>query len=219
MSFFYSNLSKAMPLSHRLGGILMHKTYGYARVSCKDQHHDRQLDALNSFGVDQIFIDHQSGKNFDRPQYKRLLRKLKANDVLIIKSIDRLGRNYIEILEQWRVITKDKGADIIVLDMPILDTRQHKDIIGTLITDLVLQIMSAFAQLEHDFIHKRQAEGILAAKARGVKFGRRPLPKPDNYNDVVALWKDGKISGRSAAKMLGVSNYTFIRWMRKDANK
>ena len=181
----------------------MAHTYGYARTSSKDQHEDRQIIALNSFGVDQIFVDQQSGKDFNRPQYKKLLRKLKAGDTLVVKSIDRLGRNYTEILEQWRVITKDKGADIVILDTPLLDTRQRQDIIGTLIADLVLQIMSAFAQLEHDFIKQRQAEGIAAAKARGVKFGRQPLPKPDNYDDVVALWKDGKISGRKAAKLPG----------------
>ena len=197
----------------------MAHTYGYARVSSKDQNADRQLIALKNFGVDQIFVDQQSGKNFDRPQYQRLLRKLKANDILVIKSIDRLGRNYAEILEQWRVITKDKGTAIVVLDTPLLDTRQRQDIIGTLIADLILQIMSAFAQIERDFIRQRQAEGIAAAKARGVKFGRQPLPKPDNYDDVVALWKDGKISGRKAAKLLGVSNFTFIRWTRNDDKK
>ena len=197
----------------------MSKTYGYARVSSKDQHEDRQILALNSFGVDQIFVDQQSGKNFDRPQYKKILRKLKHSDVLVVKSIDRLGRNYAEILEQWRVITKDKGAAIVVLDTPLLDTRQRQDIIGTLITDLVLQIMSAFAQIERDFIRQRQAEGIAAAKARGVKFGRQPIPKPDNYPEVYALWKAGKISGRKAAKLLSVSNFTFIRWTRSDAEK
>ena len=197
----------------------MHKTYGYARTSSKDQREDRQIIALQNFGVDQIFVDHQSGKDFDRPQYKKLLRKLKHNDTIVVKSIDRLGRNYQEILEQWRVITKDKRADIVVLDTPLFDTRQRQDIIGTLIADLVLQIMSAFAQLERDFIRQCQAEGIAAAKARGVKFGRQPLPKPDNYDNVVALWKDGKISGRKAAKLLGVSNFTFIRWIRNDSNK
>ena len=196
----------------------MSKTYGYARISSKDQREDRQIIALQNFGVDIIFVDHQSGKDFDRPQYKKLLRKIKHNDTIVVKSIDRLGRNYAEILEQWRVITKDKGAAIVVLDTPLLDTRQRQDIIGTLIADLVLQIMSAFAQLERDFIRQRQAEGIAAAKARGVKFGRQPLPKPGNYNDVVALWKDGKISGRKAAKLLGVSNFTFIRWPRNNAD-
>ena len=165
----------------------MSKIYGYARISSRDQNEERQLIALNRFGVDIIFIDQQSGKDFNRPQYKKLLRKLKPNDVLVVKSIDRLGRNYVEILEQWRVITKDKGAAIVVIDTPLLDTRQRQDIIGTLIADLVLQIMSAFAQIERDFIRQRQAEGIAAAKVRGVKFGRKPLPRPDNYTEVYAL--------------------------------
>ena len=193
--------------------------FGYARISAKDQREDRQIIALENFGVDQIFIDRQSGKDFDRPQYKRLLRRLKATDVLVVKSIDRLGRNYSDILNQWRIITKDKGAGIVVLDMPILDTRRDRDIIGTLIADLVLQIMSAFAQIELDFIRQRQAEGIAAAKARGVWFGRKPLPRPDNYPEVYALWKDGKISARKAAKLLGVSHFTFIRWTKIDADK
>lgn len=197
----------------------MSKIYGYARVSSRDQNEHRQLIALKNFGIDIIFVDKQSGKNFDRPQYKKILRKLKHGDVLVVKSIDRLDRNYAEILEQWRVITKDKGAAIVVLDTPLLDTRQRQDIIGTLIADLVLQIMSAFAQIEHDFIRQRQAEGIAAAKARGVKFGRQPIPKPDNCPEVYALWKAGKISGRKAAKLLGVSNFTFIRWTRSDAEK
>jgi len=197
----------------------MSKIYGYARVSSKDQNEERQLIALQNFGADIIFIDRQSGKDFDRPQYKKLLRRLKPNDVLVVKSIDRLGRNYVEILEQWRVITKDKGAAIVVIDTPFLDTRQRQDIVGTLIADLVLQIMSAFAQIERDFIRQRQAEGIAAAKVRGVKFGRKPLPRPDNYTEVYASWKDGKISGRKAAQLLGVSNFTFIRWTRSDAEK
>ncbi|MBQ7453853.1 MAG: recombinase family protein [Selenomonadaceae bacterium] len=197
----------------------MNRIYGYARVSSKEQNEDRQIISLKNFGVDQIFVDQQSGKDFNRPQYKKLLRKIKSGDTLVVKSIDRLGRNYAEILEQWRVITKDKRAAIVVIDMPILDTRESKDIIGTLIADLVLQIMSAFAQIERDFIKQRQAEGIAAAKARGVKFGRQPLSRPDNYDEIVALWKAGKISGRKAAKLLGVSNYTFIRWIRCDANK
>lgn len=191
--------------------------FGYARISAKDQREDRQIIALENFGVDQIFIDRQSGKDFNRPQYQRLLRRLNATDVLVVKSIDRLGRNYSDILNQWRIITKDKGAAIVVLDMPILDTRRDRDIIGTLIADLVLQIMSAFAQIELDFIRQRQAEGIAAAKARGVRFGRKPLPRPDNYPEVHALWKDGKISARKAAKLLGVSHFTFIRWTKIDA--
>lgn len=194
------------------------KTYGYARVSSKNQNEDRQIAALKNFGVEKIFIDRQSGKDFDRPQYKKLLRKIKPEDTLVVKSIDRLGRNYAELLEQWRIITKDKGASIFVLDMPILDTRRDKDVIGTLIADLVLQIMSAFAQIERDFIKQRQAEGIAAAKARGVKFGRQPLPKPENYDEIVALWKDKKISGRQAAKILNVSHQTFLKWIHADEN-
>lgn len=193
--------------------------YGYVRISCRDQNEDRQIIALKNFGVEHIFIDRQSGKDFNRPQYKQLLRKLKADDVLVVKSIDRLGRNYSEILDQWRIITKDKGAAIVVLDLPILDTRHNKDIIGTLVAELVLQIMSAFAQIERDFIKQRQAEGIAAAKARGVKFGRPSLPRPDNYDEVRALWQSGKISARKAAKLLGVSHFTFIRWTKLDDNK
>ena len=197
----------------------MGKIYGYARISSKDQNEDRQLLALNNFGVEQIFIDQQSGKDFNRPQYRKLLRKLKTEDVFVVKSLDRFGRNYTEILEQWRIITKDKGAAVVVLDTPLLDTRRHHDIVGALVADLVLQIMSAFAQIELDFIKQRQAEGIAAAKARGVKFGRQPLPRPDNYPEVYALWKAGKLSARKAAKLLGVSHFTFLRWTKSDANK
>lgn len=197
----------------------MGKIYGYVRVSSRDQNQDRQIIALKNFGIDQIFIDYQSGKDFNRPQYRKLLRKIKTDDVIVVKSIDRLGRNYSEILEQWRVITKEKNADIVVIDLPLLDTRKSKDIIGTLIADLVLQIMSAFTQIELDFIKQRQAEGIAAAKARGVKFGRQPLPRPDNYPEVYALWKSGKLSARKAAKLLGVSHFTFSRWAKQDEPK
>ena len=192
------------------------KTYGYARVSSKDQNENWQLDALKNFGVEKIFIDRQSGKDFARPQYRKLLRKLRREDIFVVKSIDRLGRNYAEILEQWRVITKDKGAAIVVLDMPLLDTRNRKDFLGTLIADLALQIMSAFAQIELDFIKQRQAEGIAAAKARGVKFGR-PLKKlPDNYPEVRDDWKAGKISARKAGKLLGINPQTFLRRVRAE---
>ncbi|MBR1396378.1 MAG: recombinase family protein, partial [Selenomonadaceae bacterium] len=152
------------------------KTYGYIRVSSKDQSEDRQLIAMTEFGVpnENIFIDKQSGKHFNRPAYQRLLQKLKPNDTLVIKSIDRFGRNYAEILEQWRIITKEKQVSIVVLDMPLLDTRQRHDLIGTFITDLTLQILSYVAQTEREFNHQRQAEGIAAAKARGVKFGGIP---------------------------------------------
>lgn len=197
----------------------MGKIYGYVRISTKDQNAERQIIALQNFGVDFIFIDQQSGKDFKRPQYKKLLRKIKTDDVIVVKSIDRLGRNYSEILEQWRLITKEKRASVVVLDTPLLDTRHHKDIFGALVADLVLQIMSAFAQIELDFIKQRQAEGIAAAKAKGVKFGRQPLPRPDNYPEVYALWKTGKLSARKAAKLLGVSHFTFLRWTKSDANK
>ena len=194
----------------------MSNIYGYIRVSTQNQRDDRQRLALLNFGIleKDIFTDKQSGKDFNRPAYKKLLHKLKADDVLVIKSIDRLGRNYSEILEQWRIITKEKKAAIVVLDMPLLDTRREKDIMGTLIADLVLQIMSAFAQIERDFIRQRQREGIEAAKAKGVHFGRLPIPKPDNYNEVYQQWKNGLISARRAAKLLGVSHFTFLRWVK-----
>ena len=190
--------------------------YGYARVSSKDQNETLQIAALKNFGVEKIFVDRLSGKDFNRPQYKKLLRKLRAEDIFVVKSIDRLGRNYAEILEQWRVLTKEKGAAIVVLDMPLLDTRDKKDFLGTLIADLALQIMSAFAQIERDFIRQRQAEGIAAAKARGVKFGRPPITRPDNYPDVRDAWRAGKISARKAGKLLGVNPQTFLRWARAD---
>ena len=192
--------------------------YGYARVSSKDQNEDWQVDALKNFGVapEKIFIDRQSGKDFNRPQYQKLLRGLEAEDVFVVKSIDRLGRNYAEILEQWRVLTKEKGVAIVVLDMPLLDTRNKKDFLGTLIADLTLQIMSAFAQIERDFIRQRQSEGIAAAKARGIKFGRPPLKRPENYSVVRDEWRFGKISIRQAAKILGVNPQTFLKWTRTD---
>ena len=157
--------------------------YGYVRLSTKDQNEARQLIAMQEFGVDKqnVFVEKQSGKDFNRPQYKRLLRKLKAGDSPVIKSIDRLGRNYDEIIEQWRIITKEKQAAIVVLDMPLLDTRQGRDLAGTLITDIVLQLLSYVAQTEREFIKRHQAEGIAAAKARGVRFGPRPKERPDEY--------------------------------------
>lgn len=186
--------------------------YGYARVSTKEQNEERQLIAMNDFGVDRIFMDKQSGKDFDRPQYKKMVKKLKPDDILVIKSIDRLGRNYEEILEQWRVITKEKNAAVVVLDMPLLDTRKSKDLTGTLIADIVLQLLSYVAQTEREFIRQRQKEGIEAAKARGVKFGRPPTPKPGNYKDIHDMWVNGTISGREAARRLGVSHFTFYNW-------
>ena len=171
--------------------------------------------AMKQFGVDErlIFLEKQSGKDFNRPQYCRLMKKLKAKDTLVVKSIDRLGRNYDEILEQWRIITKEKKAFIVVLDMPLLDTRQGKDLTGTLISDIVLQLLSYVAQTEREFIRQRQAEGIAAAKARGVRFGRKPLPKPDNLDNCIAEWKCGNLSIREAAKLLNVSHKTFLRWV------
>lgn len=193
--------------------------YGYARVSTPEQNMDRQIKALEEFGVPvkNIYKEKETGRDFERPAYKRLMRKLRVEDVLVVKSIDRLGRNYAEILEQWRVITKVKGAAIVVLDMPILDTRKEKDLIGTLVADLVLQIMSYFAQVERDFIKQRQAEGIAAAKARGVKFGRPRIPIPENFAEMKAKWQAGKISSRQAGKELGVSYHTFLRWCKADS--
>lgn len=172
--------------------------------------------AMNDFGVDRIFMDKQSGKDFDRPQYKKMVKKLKSDDILVIKSIDRLGRNYEEILDQWRYITKEKNAAIVVLDMPLLDTRKNKDLTGILIADIVLQLLSYVAQTEREFIRQRQKEGIQAAKNRGVKFGRTPIPKPDNYEEIHVMWADGRISGREAARRLGISQFTFRNWTKNE---
>lgn len=192
--------------------------YGYVRVSTREQNEARQVIAMREFGVDEprIFTEKQSGKNFNRPEYKRLLRKLKAGDTLVIKSIDRLGRNYEEIIEQWRIITKEKQAAIVVLDMPLLDTRQGRDLTGTLIADIVLQLLSYVAQTERDFIKRRQAEGIAAAKARGVQFGARPKERTAAYAAVRKRWQRGEISGREAARQVGISHTTFLRWARMD---
>ncbi|MCD2493087.1 recombinase family protein [Lacrimispora sp. NSJ-141] len=185
--------------------------YGYIRVSSTDQNEDRQLVALRRKGIPdkRLYIDKQSGKDFERPKYKRLARRLRQGDLLYILSIDRLGRNYKEIQEQWRILTQEKGVDICVLDMPLLDTRQGKDLMGTFIADLVLQILSFAAQSERENIKKRQAEGIAAAKARGVKFGRPPLPLPDNFYEVHKAWREKKIALRQAAKACGMPVGTF----------
>lgn len=159
--------------------------------------------------VKNIYVDKQSGKDFDRPQYKKLLRKLKKDDLLYIKSIDRLGRNYSEILAQWRVLTKEKGVDIVVLDMPLLDTRRGKDLMGTFLSDIVLQVLSFVAENERTNIRQRQAEGIAAAKAKGVRFGRPPKPLPDNFHQMYQAWKSGKITGTTAAKECGMPLATF----------
>ena len=191
--------------------------YGYVRVSTKEQNLDRQIAALQAFGVPaaQIYQEKLSGKDFERPVYQRLIKRIKPGDTLVIKSIDRLGRNYHEILEQWRNITKEKGAAIVVLDMPLLDTRQGRDLTGTLIADIVLQLLSYVAQTEREFILQRQAEGIAAAKKRGVHFGRKPMERPDRFDAVVQDWEDGKLSSRAAAHCLQISHTTFLRWVKK----
>ena len=193
------------------------KTYGYIRVSTREQNEDRQLIALKEIGVldRNIFLDKQSGKDFNRDSYQRLVRKLKKDDLLYIKSIDRLGRNYEEILEQWRILTKEKGVDICVIDMPILDTRRGKDLMGTFLSDIVLQVLSFVAENERTTIRQRQAEGIAAARARGVKFGRPPMPLPENFFENYQKWKRGEITGTLAAKNCGISLSTF----RYKANK
>ena len=193
-------------------------TYGYVRVSSRDQNEERQMIAMQDFGVEkkQIYLDKQSGKDFERPQYQKLLRKLKSGDTLVIKSIDRLGRNYDEILVQWRTITKQKKAAIVVLDMPLLDTRQNRDLTGTLIADIVLQLLSYVAQTEREFIKQRQKEGIAAAKTRGVKFGRAPLEKPAEFDQLQSQWLQGEVSAREAGRQLNVTHKTFLRWVQTE---
>ena len=185
--------------------------YGYMRVSSKEQNEDRQKIALTEMGVPEnnIYMDKQSGKDFERTQYKRLLRKLNENSVLYIKSIDRLGRNYGELNEQWRIITKEKKADIVVIDMPLLDTRREKNLLGTFISDVVLALLSYVAENERTNIKQRQAEGIAAAKARGVKFGRPPLPIPQNFYQMHKYWRAGKITIEEAAKACNMCPKTF----------
>ena len=198
----------------------MSNIYGYIRVSSKDQNEDRQLIALNEVGVERknIYLDKKSGKDFDRPQYKKLLRKLKKDDLLYIKSIDRLGRNYEEILQQWRVLTKEKGIDIGVLDMPLLDTRRGKDLMGTFLSDIVLQVLSFVAENARTNIKQRQAEGIAAAKAKGVKFGRPPLPLPDNFYEVHRAWRSKKLTLKEAANACNMPVGTFYGKARKFEN-
>ncbi len=191
--------------------------YGYIRVSSRDQNEDRQVIALKQFGVEDknIYMDKQSGKNFNRPQYKKMVKKCKDGDLLCIKSIDRLGRNYSEILEQWRILTKDKGIDIIVLDMPLLDTRRGKDLMGTFLSDVVLQVISFVAENERDNIRQRQAEGIAAAKARGVKFGRPPIQEPEEFPEIVYRWEQGELTIQEAIEKCEMSMSTFYRKSRK----
>lgn len=198
------------------------RSFAYVRVSTREQRIDRQLAALEPYQIPKqnIYCDHQSGKNFQRPAYQRLLRRLRRGDLLIIKSIDRLGRNYSEILQQWQKITKEIGADVLVIDMPLLDTRDRDgNLTGTLIADLVLQILAYVAQTERDFIRQRQAEGIAAAKARGTKFGRRQLPLPDEFDAVYDRWSSGEVSLRKAAALLGISHSTFYRRCKKKQSK
>ena len=189
----------------------MENVYGYIRVSSRDQNEDRQLIAMQELKVprNNIYMDKQSGKDFNRPKYKRLLRRLRRDDLLYIKSIDRLGRNYSEILEQWRVLTKEKGIDIVVLDMPLLDTRRGKDLMGTFLSDIVLQVLSFVAENERTNIRQRQAEGIAAAKAKGVRFGRPPQPLPPEFHSVYQEWRSGKITGSEAARRCGMPLSTF----------
>ena len=190
----------------------MGNVYGYVRVSSKDQNEDRQVITMREMQVpeENIFIDKQSGKDFNRPQYKRMLRRVKPDDLIYIKSIDRLGRNYAEILDQWKVITKDKRVDLYVMDMPLLDTRREKNLLGTFISDLVLALLSYVAENERTNIRQRQAEGIAAAKARGVHFGRRPNPLPENFYEVYQQWKMKRIPVSEAAKQCGMPQTTFF---------
>lgn len=192
-------------------------TYGYARVSSTDQNEERQLIALHQAGVEDkyIYIDKQSGKDFNRPQYQKLLRKLKAGDLLYIKSIDRLGRNYEEIQVQWRILTKEKGVDICVIDMPLLDTRRGKDLVGTFLSDIVLQVLSFVAENERNNIRQRQAEGIAAARARGVHLGRPVKEAPADFDRIVKAWEKKEITMEDAMQMTGMSETTFYRRRRE----
>ena len=190
----------------------MANVYGYCRVSSRDQNEDRQMVAMHEMQVPEqnIYIDKQSGKDFNRPMYKRLMRKVKPDDLIYIKSIDRLGRNYEEILEQWKLITKEKKVDVCVLDMPLLDTRRGKDLMGTFLADIVLALLSYVAENERVNIRQRQAEGIAAAKARGVRFGRAPKPLPENFHEIYQKWQMKKISVSEAAKECGMPQTTFF---------
>lgn len=189
------------------------ETYGYVRVSTRSQREDRQLAAMREFGVpaEHIVVEKQSGRDFDRPLYLRLVRALKSGDVLVVKSIDRLGRNYQEILEQWASLTKEKGVAIVVLDMPLLDTREDRDLTGVLIADIVLQLLSYVAQTEREFIRQRQLEGIAAAKERGVRFGRARIPMPASFESLALDWWSGRVTAVQAGRQLGVSRSTFRR--------
>ena len=195
------------------------KIYGYMRVSTRDQNEDRQRLAMQEYGVpdENLILDKQSGKDFERPGYQKLMAELTEGDTLVIKSIDRLGRNYDEILEQWRFLTKEKRVWITVLDMPFLDTVADRGLLDRLIAEIMLQVLSYVAQQEREFIRQRQAEGIAAAKAHGVKLGRKELPIPDNFEEIKKLWEDGELSGRVASERLGVARSTFMRWIRRNS--
>ena len=190
----------------------MNNIYGYVRVSTREQNEDRQLAAMRGFGIPEknIYADKQSGKDFNRPMYQQMVKELKKGDLLYIKSIDRLGRNYEEIMEQWRALTKEKKVDIVVLDMPLLDTRRGKDLMGTFLSDIVLQVLSFVAENERSNIKQRQAEGIAVAKAKGVRFGRPPKPLPENFHKVYRKWKNGEITGVLAAKSCNMPMSTFL---------
>lgn len=196
----------------------MATVYGYIRVSTREQHEDRQVHAMEEFGIapQNMFLDKQSGKDFARPGYRRMLRKLRPGDTVVMKSIDRLGRNYEEILEQWRVLTKERQVEVVVLDMPLLDTRKGKDLTGTLIADIVLQLLSYVAQTEREFIRQRQREGIASARANGVHLGRIAMERPANYAEVKEAWQNGMISAREAGRRLGVSHTGFKKWVLRD---
>ncbi|HIX13137.1 MAG TPA: recombinase family protein [Candidatus Anaerofilum faecale] len=195
----------------------MGNVYGYVRVSTSEQNEDRQLLAMQQLCIrrQNIFVDKRSGKDFERPQYRRMVRQLKKEDLLYIKSIDRLGRNYAEILEQWRLLTKEKGIDIVVLDMPLLDTRRGKDLMGTFLSDIVLQVLSFVAENERANIRQRQAEGIAAAKARGVRFGRPEIEMPTQYEQIVQAWEEKRITLQQALQECSVSEATFYRRLRR----
>lgn len=196
-------------------------TYGYVRVSTQEQNEARQLAAMRKFGVPErnVITEKISGKDFDRPKYQWLIQNLCPGDILVIKSIDRLGRSYEEILEQWAIITKERQAVVVVLDMPLLDTRQGRDLTGTLIADIVLQLLSYVAQTERENIRQRQAEGIAAAKANGVRFGRERMEMPKEFDGLMALWSEGRISARRAALQLGISHHTFLRCAREQMKR
>lgn len=193
------------------------KVYGYVRVSTRNQREDRQLAAMREYGVAEkrIIVEKQSGRDFDRPGYRRLLRRLRAGDTLVIQSLDRLGRNYAEIQEQWRVISKERGVAIVVLDMPLLNTREHTELVGQLISDLVLQLLSFVAQTERESIRERQREGIEAAKARGVRFGRPRAELPAGFEETVEAWRRGEFTAQEAARRLGISRGTFFNRVRE----